>query len=84
MAGKSTGWVMGTPMGQPMGQPPSYNAATGVPVGNTHTHTVPNPNPYVIGLHEAHYTGTTSYSNGGAAGNPYVHVSAQPGSANSS
>jgi hypothetical protein len=83
MAGKSTGWVMGTPVGQPvgqpMGQPPTYNAATGVPVGN---HTVPNP--YVIGLHEAYYTGTTSYTNGGAAGNPYVHVSAQPRSARSS
>lgn len=72
---------MGTPVAQPMGQQISYNAAMGVPVSNAHA----VPNPYVIGLQEAHYTGSTSYSNGGATGtNPYVQVSSQPGSANNS
>lgn len=80
MAGKPTGWVMGTPVARPMGQPTTYNAATGVPVGNTHA----VPNPYVIGLQEAHYTGSTGSSNGGATGNPYVHISPQPGSGNNS
>lgn len=89
MAGKQSGWVMGTPVGQqqqPMGPPPSYSAVTGVPVGNSHT---TGHNPYVIGLEQAHYVGSTSGygSSGGSARNgsnpnPYVHVSAQPGSAN--
>ncbi|KAJ4755221.1 GRAM domain-containing protein / ABA-responsive protein-like protein [Rhynchospora pubera] len=82
MAGKPTGgWVMGTPVAQPTGQPSMYNTATGVPVGNPHA----APNPYVIGPQETHYTGSTSASTGGAApNNPYVLVSTQPGSDNSS